>query len=635
MNHSFENLLPWAAPASLTLYVKMILVLQSGVCYLCFQLSGQGLLEKAGELSFFRADLLLVFLVVPALIVLLGRLLPRIAPYLIALFSAVIYLYLFIQLQCLMNVGAFLTPHLLRDALRWGVQNPGAGGAYLSVGEAAIVVVGLLYILVVSLWSFRHRIRSSQPSRYAKLAGNILATGLIASLILSWVVPAHPAALHRSVFSLLLHPAGSELKPDVAELSSLTTPELLARYHRLTHAPKSRYNPAYWSKAAGFDVLFFVFETGPARCLQIDGDLSGFPVLARLRQRAILCPQHRTTAPVTVLAVFSLFSSLYPPNSTYKRFQPDNAVFPGLPRTLKAAGYETHTVCPKKPSTSVSGYGEQLNAQGFEHLNYPARLFSELQNRSDLPYYEVHRRLDLGALELLQTRIESLVKAGRRYLIAFFPQIGHAPWPDYTHGQHPDPLSRGRALLAMQDEWLGKIVDELERLNRLDKTIIVVTADHGIRTRKEDPDFPVGMVDDYAYHVPLLIAAPGVFASTVLIPYPTSHIDVAPTVADLLGLKNGREFEQGAPVWDQRIQDRTTFYLGKFLVGADALFRNGRFSMYQYITGSVFASDRLHFDRGKDVVSDPGERLGVATTLTRFNALQRRLATVLSRPKSR
>lgn len=44
----------------------MILLLQSGLCLDCFGLDGQNWLNKFEELSFFRSDLLIVFLLIPA-----------------------------------------------------------------------------------------------------------------------------------------------------------------------------------------------------------------------------------------------------------------------------------------------------------------------------------------------------------------------------------------------------------------------------------------------------------------------------------------------------------------------------------------------------------------------------------------
>src|SRR5208282_5283533 len=41
---------------------------------------------------------------------------------------------------------------------------------------------------------------------------------------------------------------------------------------------------------------------------------------------------------------------------------------------------------------------------------------------------------------------------------------------------------------------------------------------------------------------------------------PLSHVDAAPTVLDLLGIKQGREFEQGLPVWESEQSRRKVFY---------------------------------------------------------------------------
>jgi len=74
-------------------------------------------------------------------------------------------------------------------------------------------------------------------------------------------------------------------------------------------------------------------------------------------------------------------------------------------------------------------------------------------------------------------------------------------------------------LLQLQDKWLGQIVEQLSNDGRLDKTIIVVTGDHGIRTATEDPSFePHGLAPDYSFHVPLLIFAPKVLESQQTIP---------------------------------------------------------------------------------------------------------------------
>jgi phosphoglycerol transferase MdoB-like AlkP superfamily enzyme len=119
---------------------------------------------------------------------------------------------------------------------------------------------------------------------------------------------------------------------------------------------------------------------------------------------------------------------------------------------------------------------------------------------------------DVEALQALMRDVHKLGQQQRRYFAVFPPQIGHAPWPDIVHGGMETSLAkRARALLVLQDEWLGQIVEQLSQDGRLNHTIIVVTGDHGVRTAIEDPSFePYGILTDCTFRVPLLIYAPGV-----------------------------------------------------------------------------------------------------------------------------
>lgn len=77
----------------------------------------------------------------------------------------------------------------------------------------------------------------------------------------------------------------------------------------------------------------------------------------------------------------------------------------------------------------------------------------------------------------------------------FFPEVGHGPWLP-LRGESA-VLDRGRALMRLHDEWLKEIVDLLRGAGRLERTVIAVTADHGVRTRAEDPAASTGEISDY------------------------------------------------------------------------------------------------------------------------------------------
>jgi hypothetical protein len=140
-------------------------------------------------------------------------------------------------------------------------------------------------------------------------------------------------------------------------------------------------------------------------------------------------------------------------------------------------------------------------------------------------------------------------------------------------------------------------VEQLSSERRLDHTIIVVTGDHGIRTAIEDPSFePHGLLPDYSFHVPLLIFAPQILKDRQTVRFVTSHIDVAPTVLDLLGIKQGREFEQGLPVWDTDGSKRKVFLWAGDYLGAEGFAEGQNFTVWNEVVDYVFTGRSLDED---------------------------------------
>src|SRR5690606_25607728 len=114
---------------------------------------------------------------------------------------------------------------------------------------------------------------------------------------------------------------------------------------------------------------------------------------------------------------------------------------------------------------------------------------------------------DYMALDALCEDIVAYKGSGKRFAALFVPQIGHAPWFD-LYGRS-SIVERGRDLMILQDEWLAEIVSLLDGNGWLEETVIVLTSDHGIRTRVEDPALEAGTVSGYSFEVPLVIFAPG------------------------------------------------------------------------------------------------------------------------------
>jgi arylsulfatase A-like enzyme len=93
-----------------------------------------------------------------------------------------------------------------------------------------------------------------------------------------------------------------------------------------------------------------------------------------------------------------------------------------------------------------------------------------------------------------------------------------------------------------------------------------------------------------------LIYAPRALEHRDRITWLTSHIDIVPTVLDLLGVKGNRDSEQGSAVWNPALADRTTFFFAKPMFGADGYTQGGQFFMWHYFSDSVYQKSIPEFD---------------------------------------
>jgi arylsulfatase A-like enzyme len=238
------------------------------------------------------------------------------------------------------------------------------------------------------------------------------------------------------------------------------------------------------------------------------------------------------------------------------------------------------------------------------------------------------------------------IDADQRYLYSFNPQITHGPWPGLTSSSTREETCRaGFPLFREVDGMVGELVSLLRNKHRLDKTLILVLGDHGLRTRREYPPFHGGTLDDVTFHVPLVLYAPGVVSSTERIPWMTSHIDIAPSVLDLLGIETDRDLELGSPMWERALADRATFFFAKGYLGADGYQRSNEAVMVRYLYGGVSRAEwngTLSF-QATDLLRQPdAELLRTVDDLTMMAAIQTELARTmlpsvrrLSRPAER
>jgi arylsulfatase A-like enzyme len=106
---------------------------------------------------------------------------------------------------------------------------------------------------------------------------------------------------------------------------------------------------------------------------------------------------------------------------------------------------------------------------------------------------------------------------------------------DHPFLKSPDDWDEQRQLQATYYGMLNEVDDQIGRILDWvdDDTVIIFTSDHGENLGDHYMLHKLGWFDA-SYHVPMLVRGPGVSAGVVVDAF-TEHVDVLPTIAELLG----------------------------------------------------------------------------------------------------
>lgn len=98
-------------------------------------------------------------------------------------------------------------------------------------------------------------------------------------------------------------------------------------------------------------------------------------------------------------------------------------------------------------------------------------------------------------------------------------------------------LSRYQGAVSYVDHNIGKLLDFLEKEKRLKNTLIILTSDHGESLTEHGILFDHHGLYEATTHVPLIIYSPQLFSQPKRIKGLVQHIDLAPTLCELLNIK--------------------------------------------------------------------------------------------------
>lgn len=280
---------------------------------------------------------------------------------------------------------------------------------------------------------------------------------------------------------------------------------------------------------------------------------------------------------------------------------------PDLPGTSLASvfherGYRTGFVTPSQ--LTWAGWDRFLDERGFD---------------------DVRDERDLGCAEPISSwgvedrcMVDDMLTwmdgaADRPFFLMTWTQQTHHPY-EPSPGVPTLGLSRDKVLddygfdrylnvMRETDRQIGRVFEAVRKAGREQDTVIVVTGDHGQAFGyPHESSFMQGRaIYEEDVRVPLMIWSPRTYRTPVRSATVGSHVDLAPTIAELAGVAPAPEW-QGRSLFDAHRSPRAYFYVAEdeFMLGV-------REDRWKYIFNVREGSHELF-----DLVADPDEQKNVA-----------------------
>jgi arylsulfatase A-like enzyme len=260
--------------------------------------------------------------------------------------------------------------------------------------------------------------------------------------------------------------------------------------------------------------------------------------LRAYRDRMELFPNYFMNFPTSNHARTTILTGLHSPRAAIPQLAPRIPVR-SLFELFREAGYST--------AVFDSCFTEYARFRDF--LN--ARAIDTLLDFHNMPGRDDYERLQWGlpeecTMKAIIDHLRGHAGGERPFFLTYMPVAPHYPYdtrPDeFAVFEGPSPLFTGDYTIRYKNELLymdwviSSIIDELRALGLLDRTVVVITNDHGERLGDGNGRLGHGWeLEPELINQPLIVMDPKRPGARVN-REPGSHVDLLPTVLDLAGI---------------------------------------------------------------------------------------------------
>jgi phosphoglycerol transferase MdoB-like AlkP superfamily enzyme len=288
------------------------------------------------------------------------------------------------------------------------------------------------------------------------------------------------------------------------------------------------------------------------------------PLLSQYKDRMELFPNFYSVFAGSMNARFATFTGLYP-LADYHEFTARRVPVKSIFRTLHENGY----AC----SLFYSSYFDYTDFRDFLRN----RGIDTMYDADTMPNVDRTKMVSWGlqeeeTLQAMRLQIKNYAAGKQKFFLTYVPAAPHNPFDGTPRRFQKKRIENFGDLsplyfneLLYMDWTISSLVDQLKESGLLDKTLIVITADHGEMLGENGG--PVGhgwAITPELANVPLIIMDPGQPGYRVNDTI-GSQVDLMPTILDSLGIPvPAGQLYQGASLYSPDSSTNRTIYLNSF-----------------------------------------------------------------------
>ncbi|MFH1836092.1 MAG: sulfatase [Methanobacteriota archaeon] len=336
------------------------------------------------------------------------------------------------------------------------------------------------------------------------------------------------------------------------------------------------------------------------------------PNLDAYAQNAIVFKNHITNAPWTLPSHAAMLSSQYPHViGVEKRRHKIPYSTNMLAEILKETGYKTKGIISFAFVEPMYGFDQGFDSYDISNSFYKG----EYRDK----YYKSSPDITGKAISFMEKNKDKNFFLFLHYFDVHYAYNPPPPYDKMFNSSEDNAVNKYDEEIAYTDHYIWELLKWLDESGLADKTMVIVTADHGDAFNQHNLTGHENVVYEEVLHVPLIIKLPSVVQEAGVIPYQTQMIDIAPTILDVLEIPIPSYFE-GESLMPLARGESTEGrkYVFSRTVSQDfwrEAVRTPKYKLihiYEPLNASEEDGVRVHSYELYDLEADPGEKTNLA-----------------------